>query len=415
MIDAPANYSGMLIHPNNHSRSNGNVNTSTGTNSGMDRGYDFCGVVKWYADRADVVLLFFDPDKPGTTGETLSILVNALSNIDHKLIIIFNKADQFQNQQIHDFARAYGSLCWNLSKVIPRKDLPRIYTMCLPVELTTPSTTSPTGPSSSTSSTVNSHSISPGLQDLYNAREEVVAQVRKAPERRLDNVITNLYDSVSQLYMYTKIVQDIQSRYYQYYWSCKYQEVFIAGTGIAGTMGCFMYGIPVWGLPWYSTGMIASMTLCSTMGVYYYNAYLLRWWEYQNCTSYELYNTFTHLYANEIQNGNEHIAHVWTQIRDHLSMTLQPPVPPTSSSSQPNSGRRNHSTNFTSTMGGNSSATSTLRKLDIIQERDVQQLHTILYDEIPKLRRYVATTYTSTDAFLTKTNSSLRLDVDPQK
>ena len=33
---------------------------------------------------------------------------------------------------MHDFARSYGSLCWNLSKVIGRKDLPRIYTMCVP-------------------------------------------------------------------------------------------------------------------------------------------------------------------------------------------------------------------------------------------------------------------------------------------
>ena len=52
--------------------------------------------------------------------------------MDHKLLIVLNKADQFQ--RIHDFARAYGSLCWNLSKVIPRKDLPRIFTMCLPVQ-----------------------------------------------------------------------------------------------------------------------------------------------------------------------------------------------------------------------------------------------------------------------------------------
>merc|ERR1712071_402832 len=98
----------------------------------MDRGYDFQGVVRWFAERADVVLLFFDPDKPGTTGETLSILLHSLSGMDHKLLIVLNKADQFK--KIHDFARAYGSLCWNLSKVIPRKDLPRIYTMCLPVD-----------------------------------------------------------------------------------------------------------------------------------------------------------------------------------------------------------------------------------------------------------------------------------------
>ena len=50
--------------------------------------------------------------------------------MDHKLHIILNKADQFH--KMSDFARAYGSLCWNLSKVIQRKDLPRIYTMCLP-------------------------------------------------------------------------------------------------------------------------------------------------------------------------------------------------------------------------------------------------------------------------------------------
>jgi GTPase SAR1 family protein len=96
----------------------------------MDRGYDFASVCRWYAERADVILLFFDPDKPGTTGETLSILTNSLVGLDHKLFIILNKADQFY--KIHDFARAYGSLCWNLSKVISRKDLPRIYTMCLP-------------------------------------------------------------------------------------------------------------------------------------------------------------------------------------------------------------------------------------------------------------------------------------------
>ena len=96
----------------------------------MERGYDFEGVCRWYAERADVILLFFDPDKPGTTGETLSILTNSLVGQDYKLHIILNKADQFR--KIHDFARAYGSLCWNLSKVIQRKDLPRIYTMCLP-------------------------------------------------------------------------------------------------------------------------------------------------------------------------------------------------------------------------------------------------------------------------------------------
>lgn len=80
-----------------------------------DRGYDFLGVVRWLAERADVVLLFFDPDKPGTTGETLACLTTSLSGVNHKLHIILNKVDRFE--QLHDFARAYGSLCWNLAKV----------------------------------------------------------------------------------------------------------------------------------------------------------------------------------------------------------------------------------------------------------------------------------------------------------
>ena len=66
----------------------------------QDRGYDFQGVVKWMAERADIVLLFFDPDKPGTTGETLSILLHSLGGMDHKLLIILNKADQFKKVSV---------------------------------------------------------------------------------------------------------------------------------------------------------------------------------------------------------------------------------------------------------------------------------------------------------------------------
>jgi ribosome biogenesis GTPase A len=41
--------------------------------SKMDRGYDFEAVCSWYAERADVILLFFDPDKPGKVLEFPSL------------------------------------------------------------------------------------------------------------------------------------------------------------------------------------------------------------------------------------------------------------------------------------------------------------------------------------------------------
>jgi hypothetical protein len=84
MIDAPTNY-----HQNA---------TSSSSEYKMDRGYDFQGVVRWLAQRADVVLLFFDPDKPGTTGETMSVLLNSLSGMDHKLLIVLNKVRTFRNK-----------------------------------------------------------------------------------------------------------------------------------------------------------------------------------------------------------------------------------------------------------------------------------------------------------------------------
>lgn len=88
MIDSP----GMIDSPMSQS----GMSTNSSTGSQMDRGYDFQGVVRWYAERADVVMLFFDPDKPGTTGETLSVLLHSLAGMDHKLLIVLNKADQFK-------------------------------------------------------------------------------------------------------------------------------------------------------------------------------------------------------------------------------------------------------------------------------------------------------------------------------
>ena len=101
-----------------------------GSSSDAERPYDFPEVVRWFAKQADLVLLFFDPEKPGTTGETISIFTEALSGIDNKLRIVANKMDLFEGMR--DFARTYGALCWNLSRSLPTKDLPHIYTTVLP-------------------------------------------------------------------------------------------------------------------------------------------------------------------------------------------------------------------------------------------------------------------------------------------
>ena len=147
------------------------------------RGFDFPAVVQWFAERADLVLIFFDPDKPGTTGETLQIFNSSLRGIEHKLLIVMNKMDQFRS--LHDFARAYGALCWNLAKVITRKDLPMIFNTFVPV----PNAPEPALP----------------VHDFEAAREELVREVMRAPARRVDNMLTQVQTFSERLRLHVRV------------------------------------------------------------------------------------------------------------------------------------------------------------------------------------------------------------------
>jgi hypothetical protein len=258
------------------------------------------------ADRADIVCLFFDPDKPGTTGETLSVLLHALSGMDHKLLIVLNKADQFT--KIHDFARAYGSLCWNLSKVIPRKDLPRIYTMCLP---------QPEGSGAGPPP--------PGLEDLHTARDEVVAEVRKAPARRLDNMLTGLYDAVAQLQMHSRIVQDVQTRFSKLYWQGKRQEfgVVVAGGSLSAALAALDYYGSSLTIPVTVTASVVGATVLVSGGMAWYHGRQLDEWTSRACEGPELTAAFQRTHTRQVNEGDEYTAALWQRVRDPLGRILR--------------------------------------------------------------------------------------------
>ena len=97
------------------------------SDAARDRDYDFSGVVRRFVELCDMIFFLFDPEKPGTTGETVRIFSECLSDVQYKLRVILNKCDLFAN--VYDFARAYGTLCWNLSRVLKTKDLPKILTV----------------------------------------------------------------------------------------------------------------------------------------------------------------------------------------------------------------------------------------------------------------------------------------------
>ena len=332
MIDSPVNFGGMVSHNSKERSSSAAI---------MDRGYDFQCVVRWMAERADVVLLFFDPDKPGTTGETLNILLHSLGGMDHKLLIVLNKADQFK--KIHDFARAYGSLCWNLSKVIPRKDLPRIFTMCLPV--TNTSADDEAKPTTTTTEALDQRA----LADLHQTRDDVLAEVMKAPKRRIDNVITNLHDSVHVLLMHAVVAEDVRSRYSKRHWENRLQELssVVLGVGLAG------FGIH-FNVPMQFTGGVVAATMIGVGGMHWFNSSKLKDVEEQLLSVEELSASFQRTHPQEVSEADEFYSAIWARIRDPLRLSLW---------------------------------RTGLSHFPAVKKSDVVKLQSILDEEIPRLRR----------------------------
>ena len=172
--------------------------------SDVKRDYDFMAAVRRMADISDIVIFMFDPDKPGTTGETLKCLRECLVGMEFKLHILLNKADSFQN--MYDFARACGALCWNLARAMRTKDLPRIYTTYVP-DVRIGDSTMP-------------------LADFDRYREEVVDQVRNAGQRRTDNMVAMAKSDLPRLAMHVRVLA-----------SARRSEQLSKWVGLLGTLG----------------------------------------------------------------------------------------------------------------------------------------------------------------------------------
>eukprot|EP00303_Exanthemachrysis_gayraliae_P012057 CAMPEP_0206019596 /NCGR_PEP_ID=MMETSP1464-20131121/29392_1 /ASSEMBLY_ACC=CAM_ASM_001124 /TAXON_ID=119497 /ORGANISM="Exanthemachrysis gayraliae, Strain RCC1523" /LENGTH=545 /DNA_ID=CAMNT_0053393499 /DNA_START=1 /DNA_END=1638 /DNA_ORIENTATION=+ len=267
----------------------------------LDRGYDFLGVVRWLAERADVVLLFFDPDKPGTTGETLECLTSSLFGVNHKLHIILNKVDRFE--QIHDFARAYGSLCWNLAKVIPRKDLPRIYTMYLPG----------VGPGGARKGAAPQSALAAPLQSLDGVRDEVVAEVLRAPERRVDNMITRLYEAARMLHMHCAVAEEARRRYTREAWQQWSLCAGLLGAGPALAAGGAFCGLPMGPV----AGVAALAGVAAAVSAVHASRALHRVGE-SLATTAGLDSCFQHTHSRELAEGDQFAAALWQRISPQL-------------------------------------------------------------------------------------------------
>lgn len=95
----------------------------SGEKQRVDRGYDFSGVLHWFGERVDRIILLFDAHKLDISDE-FKWSIEALKGFDDKILILLNKADMVDHQSL---MRIYGSLMWSLDKVLSTPEVPKVY------------------------------------------------------------------------------------------------------------------------------------------------------------------------------------------------------------------------------------------------------------------------------------------------
>lgn len=92
-----------------------------------DRGYNYQEVVGDLAQGADLVLVVFDAHKAGTVREAYISIRDTLPGrtFEDRVLFVLNRIDECSS--LIDLLRVYGTLCWNLSQITGRKDIPVIH------------------------------------------------------------------------------------------------------------------------------------------------------------------------------------------------------------------------------------------------------------------------------------------------
>ncbi|MGM0452583.1 MAG: dynamin family protein [Thermodesulfobacteriota bacterium] len=140
-----------------------------------DRGYNYQDVIGDMAQLADLVLVLFDPHKAGTVREAHTSVRETIATrtYEDRVLFVLNRIDECAS--LSDLLQVYGTLCWNLSQITGRKDIP-------PIHLTYSSR------SAKNAETITHSDAQSFLYHLQNQRKKLKEAVLEAPQRRLDNL-----------------------------------------------------------------------------------------------------------------------------------------------------------------------------------------------------------------------------------
>ncbi len=279
---------------------------SAGTDSG--RGYNFAGVVRRFAEISDLVLFMFDPEKPGTTGETVSVFSKCLFGIEFKLRVLLSKCDTFDST--YDFARAYGTLCWNLSKVLHTKDMPKIYNVYTPVD------------GARAASKVD-------LTWFDKHRAEIISQLDRVEEAKYDSVVSAAASDFAALGVVVRM-ENLYSGILMLRWiagmcfTAAAAAAAVLGTGayLAARAGVNMFGTGVSGFSWklffvWTSAAVAG--IAAALAGFFIVRYGNRIWRRRAAKSADKY--FAREYACELasSSGADGVRQYWYGVRDTVA------------------------------------------------------------------------------------------------
>lgn len=144
-----------------------------------DRGYRYLEVVGDLAAMADMIVLMFDPHKAGTIKETFKAIRDVLPGrtVEDRVVYVLSRIDECEN--LNDLVRSYGTLCWNISQMTGRKDMPHIFLTYSSKEA----------------------NLDRSLQEWPQEREELKEKIGSARAMRINHILENVDRKTGELEM----------------------------------------------------------------------------------------------------------------------------------------------------------------------------------------------------------------------
>ena len=95
----------------------------SGEKQRRQRSYDFSRTSRWFAERADLILLMFDAHKLDISDEFKEVIAG-LKGLENKVRCVLNKADQIDSARL---IRVYGALLFNIGKILQTPEVVRVF------------------------------------------------------------------------------------------------------------------------------------------------------------------------------------------------------------------------------------------------------------------------------------------------